>query len=77
MNLFRLFLVVYLFASTAVQAKVWYVKTNGSGSGNSWSDAASNIQSVINNANNGDDIYVAEGTYNLNAALNWNKRVDI
>jgi hypothetical protein len=42
-----------------------YVTTNGGGifDGSSWDNAFDNIQTAINNAGNGDNIYIAQGTY--------------
>jgi len=40
-----------------------YVKTDGSGSGVSWSEASGDLQMMINASDVGDKVYVAEGTY--------------
>ncbi|MDR3164352.1 MAG: hypothetical protein LBU13_02140, partial [Synergistaceae bacterium] len=43
----------------------WYVKVGGSGdgSGNNWDNAAGDLSLVMHLADDGDNIYVAEGTY--------------
>jgi len=45
--------------------KVWYVTPAGAGTttGTSWTNAASDLQLVINNAASDDEIWVAQGTY--------------
>lgn len=44
----------------------WYVTPTGNGTvtGASWANAAADLQTVINNATAGDEIWVAAGTYN-------------
>jgi hypothetical protein len=46
-------------------AIICYVKpvATGTGSGNTWANAASNIQTMINASASGDQIWVAAGTY--------------
>ncbi len=56
-------LLVLLFALGEVQAQSTFVKTGGTGAGTSWADAAGNLQQVLAQAGNGDEIWVATGTY--------------
>lgn len=49
----------------ALSPQKYYVKesASGSGSGISWSNASANLQQVVNNASEGDTIFVAQGRY--------------
>ena len=49
--------------SLSAEAKIYYVKVNGTGQGNSWDDAAGEINAVLFAAKPGDQIWVAAGTY--------------
>jgi len=42
---------------------IYYVKVNGTGNGTSWTNAAGNIQDMIEKAVVGDEIWVASGAY--------------
>ncbi len=57
-----LLLVVY---GPAAKATVWYVKADATGgnNGTSWTDAYTDLQSALTTAVNGDEIWVAAGTY--------------
>jgi hypothetical protein len=62
--LLLLFVVLALFSSLKAQTR-WHVKKTGSlsGAGTSWATACSDLQHIINQANAGDTIWVAMGTY--------------
>lgn len=55
------FLSIFDIASNA--KTTYYVKKNGTGNGSSWSNAAGDIQSMIDKAVSGDQIWVSKGTY--------------
>jgi hypothetical protein len=52
--------------------KIYFVKPTASGSatGLSWTDASSNLQTIINNATTGDEVWVMEGAYKPTATNN-------
>jgi len=56
--------VMACLAMTNLQAKnIYYVKVNGTGNGNSWSNASGNIQDMTDKATVGDEVWVAAGSY--------------
>lgn len=58
-------LTLLVFFATIASASVIYVKTSGkdSNSGSSWSQSKQTIQAAIKTAKNGDQVWVAKGTY--------------
>jgi hypothetical protein len=59
-----LFLFIFTSFSSFVFAATLYVKQNGTGAGtNSWDNASSDFQAVINAASAGDEVWVAGGIY--------------
>src|SRR5690606_13319319 len=65
-KIFRLFLLVFLLASSDFYAQtIRYVTQNGAGNqnGSSWENASNDLQAMINASSSGDKIYVAVGTY--------------
>ena len=70
--LFTVFLV--LFSAGIVFAQggtIHYVTTTGAGtkSGDSWGNASDNIQTIVNNAAAGDEVWVAKGNYVFDRGL--------
>src|SRR5690606_29358141 len=64
-NIFTL--VCSLFALYATAQQVRYVKEGGSGDGSSWANASGDFQAMINASSAGDEVWVAEGTYQPSA----------
>ena len=59
-----LFLFLYTVGVTLLSASTIYVKTsNTNGNGNSWSSAFNNVQDALKEAKQGDEIWIAKGTY--------------
>ena len=61
---------ILFIATTALQAKTIYVKSNGgndSNTGDSWNTAYATLQKALGVAVTGDEIWVAEGTYTSTA----------
>ena len=58
-------LLSFLFIHSQSLATIYYVKptASGTGIGSSWDNASSNLKSIINGANIGDQIWVAAGSY--------------
>lgn len=76
----KLLLTLIFLLNYSLQAQnIWYVKNGATGSGNSWSNASNNLQQVINNATDGDEIWIAQGTYQpaINTAFVLNKNVSL
>lgn len=55
-------------------AAVHYVKADGTGNGSSWTEAAGNLQSTIDAAQAGDEIWVAQGVYKPETLIKSNKK---
>jgi len=68
--------VLVMFISSA-HAVVRYVKPSGTGNGSSWTNAADNIQAMINASSSGDSVWIAGGTYNLTATLIMKEGVNV
>ncbi len=63
MRSFTLSLVFLLSGYCSFANTIYYVRTDGTGSGLSWSDASPDLMSVLAKAEFGDEIWVAAGTY--------------
>lgn len=55
--------VCFLFAFNLSAQQIRYVKQGGSGNGSSWAAASGDFQAMINASVSGDEVWVAEGTY--------------
>jgi hypothetical protein len=56
--------ILFLFINGNIYSKtVYYVKVDGTGTGTSWANAAGNIQTMIDKAISGDEVWVSKGTY--------------
>ena len=78
------FLAVLMFLTLPLgaMAATWYVKTTGVDSadcsgGTSWDTAFATIQRAINCAQEGDEIWVAEGTYTVSQEITLNKAISL
>ena len=56
------------------QATVRYVKVGGTGDGSSWEKAAGRLQAAINASSAGDEVWVAEGTYQPDSLIKKTKK---
>lgn len=61
-NYSLLLVLLFAFGFASLNAEVLYVKADGSGDGSSWANAAS-LDDALTWASDGDEIYVAKGTY--------------
>lgn len=61
--------------ATAVMASadVYYVRQGGTGDGSTWENATGNLQTAINHAQAGDEVWVAGGTYRPDSLIRGNK----
>ena len=57
------FTLFFLMCFCFVNANTIFVTPNGTGNGSSWSNAYGNLQTAIDNASVGDEIWVKQGTY--------------
>ena len=73
MNRNLLFTVWTFFVITSVlEAKVYFVKQNTTGEGSSWEDAAGDLNSILDIASFGDEIWVGNGVYKPTQGTNRN-----
>ena len=52
-----------LWGGLAMADRIFYVKTGGSGDGDSWATAMGDVQTAIDAASSGDSVWIATGTY--------------
>ncbi|MEZ4958089.1 MAG: hypothetical protein R2825_31305 [Saprospiraceae bacterium] len=64
------------FIAFQILAVTIYVKTDGRGTGTSWSDAMGNLTEALQTAQSGDQVWVAKGTYyptdDFNRSISFN-----
>jgi hypothetical protein len=60
-----LFSILYILFCLNANATIWFVTQSGNGlqNGTSWANASADLASVIKNANAGDEVWIAGGTY--------------
>lgn len=67
-----LLFVLGIFCCLSIHAEtIFYVKSGGSGDGSSWNLPLGNIQTAIDGAQSGDQIWVAKGSYSGLGANGW------
>lgn len=59
-----------LILSFSLQSQVSFVKQGATGNGTSWADASGDLKAILDNATNGDEIWVASGTYTPTSCTN-------
>jgi hypothetical protein len=81
--LFALLLTTFLLICNSMTVcfsqTIRYVKptSTGTGDGSSWANASGNIQTMLNVATSGDQVWIAGGTYLLTATLEMEEGVDV
>lgn len=65
MKKFIIYLFILFIPLLTLKAKIYYVNPNGSdnNNGNDWANSFSTLQKALESAQNGDEIWVSEGTY--------------
>lgn len=74
-----LLLLFFVICFSLFSQQIWYVKSHASGAntGLSWEDAFTDLQSALQSAQYGDDIWVAQGVYQPNEGVDRNATFDL
>lgn len=72
-----LFLFFFSFFSNLFAQVTYYVDSSGIGNGLSWATASSDLQSIINSASPGDQVWVKEGIYQRDVGLSFLLNKDV
>ena len=64
--------VAMMATAMAMMANVHYVKQGATGNGTSWQNAMGNLQAAIDQAQPGDEVWVAQGTYRPDSLIRSN-----
>lgn len=70
-------LILFSFQSIFSQNAIWYVSQNGTGNGTSWTTSSNNLQTIMNNALPGDQVWVKQGTYQRAVGLSFSLKEGI
>ncbi len=62
-----------LLPAASLNAATRYVSPGGTGDGSSWAQATNDLQAAIDASENGDEIWVAAGSYKPTALIKSNK----
>ena len=65
--------VAMMATAMAMMANVHYVKQGATGNGTSWQNAMGDLQAAIDQAQPGDEVWVAQGTYRPDSLIRSNK----
>ena len=57
-----------------IDARVYYVKTDGTGNGDSWQEAAGDLDEMMEKASSGDEIWIAKGVYKPTRLIKASKK---
>lgn len=76
-KLVTFFLFLFGFQMAICQETIWYVSQNGSGNGSSWTQASGDLQSMIDNASAGDQVWVKQGSYQRSVGENFSLKESV
>lgn len=65
MRIIQTLFIALLFTgfTTALSAKTFFVKEDGTGNGESWATASADLQAILQQSTTGDQVWIAAGTY--------------